>query len=335
MRDVAALAGVSLKTVSRVINDEPNVRPEVAEKVRQAVRRLRYVPNAIAANLARAAQSTQSIAVVSPSMGHPFWAAVFRGVEQVAHKRGVAVFGASTEDDPSTEEALIKLFVSRQVDGLIVSPTTQDHRGIDTLVTMRRPIVYVDRSPLGVAADVVATDNQRAARIATQHLLSGGHTRVALLTDNETISTAAQRMAGYIDALDGAGLPVEPGLIRQNLHVESEAVEIILELMRRADAPTAIFASQNQSAIAAMRALQTLGLSHEVALVSMDDVVLADLVSPPLTVMAQDPEAIGQVAAERLFLRLDGEDPPPESLVVPARLIARGSGEIGPASMAR
>jgi LacI family transcriptional regulator len=330
MRDVAALAGVSIKTVSRVVNSEPNVSPELAERVRGIADKLHYVPNASAANLARAAQDTQSIALLAASMGHPFWAAVFRGVEEVAHSRRVAVFGASTDEDADTEERLITAFASRRVDGLIIGPTGQDHRRIASLMSPNLMAVYVDRAPLGIAADVVTTDNRQAAHNATEHLLAGGHRRIALLTDNASISTAVERLSGYKDALGAARLPVDTALIRQNMHEVAAAEAAVRELLSSADPPTAIFASQNQSVIGSIRALRSLGLSHQVALVGMDDVELADLVDPPLTVMRQDPVEIGRVAAQRLFARLDGGDPPPQQLVVPAELVIRGSGEIPP-----
>jgi LacI family transcriptional regulator len=330
MRDVAALAGVSLKTVSRVVNGEPNVSDELISRVMSATEALRYLPDASAANLARRDRETRTIALLIASVRDPFSSSVFRGVEQVSSQRGFAVFAASTEGNPQTAERLIRAFLSRNVDGLIITPTRQDYRSIADLIGLGRPTVYVDRTPLGIAADVVTTNNRAAARAATEHLLSQGHRRVALVTDYLWISTAYERKAGYEEAMEAAGLSVDPDLMAIDVGQDTQAEAAIEKLLALEDPPTAIFASRNVAEVGAIRVLKRRGLSHSIALVGMDDVELMDVVDPPVTVVRQDPVAIGRMAAERLFARLDGDVTPPQRFIMEAELVIRGSGEIAP-----
>jgi len=330
MRDVAALAGVSIKTVSRVINAEPNVSPSTIAKVRAAAEHLQYLPDAAAANLARNLRESRSIALLIATMDNPFYARIFRGVEEAASRRGVVVFAASTDMDLAVETSLIRAFLSRQVDGFIIVPAPDDHTGVADMLGPDLPCVYVDIAPPGVAADVVTTGNRDAARTVVDHLLAHGHRRIAFLGDDARLSTAADRLAGYRDALAAADLPGAPELEEMGVLVVADAEAAVERLLALDSPPSAIFASRNPATIGAVRVLKRHRLSHRVALVGMDELDVSDLVDPPLTIMAQDPVAFGVVAAQRLFERIDGHDLPPATLLVPAQLIQRGSGEIPP-----
>jgi len=331
VRDVAALAGVSIKTVSRVVNDEPNVSAATRSQVRRAIEQLQYLPDASAANLARQERLTRSIALLLATVDDPFCSSVFRGVEEVARERGVVVLAASTEGQPEVEATLIRAFASRSVDGFLIIPTNCDHRPIADLLGKRMPSVYIDRSPLGLTADVITADNHESARTATRHLLRHGHRRIALLADDPTIETARERRAGYESALREAGLPVDPSLIVMGAGTVDAAGVATRRLCSGENPPTAIFASRNYASIGAATALKQLGLSRQVALIGWDEVELAALIDPPLTVIAQDPVGMGRLAATRLFDRITGADITPERLVIPATLIERGSGEIAAA----
>jgi len=328
MREVAALAGVSLKTVSRVINEESGVADATAERVAKAIDALRYVPDTTAASLARGDHGTRTIALLIASVDDPFSASLFRGVEEVAHTRQVAVFAASTAGDPEIENRLVRAFASRNVDGLIITPTAQDHRVLADFLAPHMPCVYIDRQPVGVSGDVVTSDNRSAGRSATEHLIGHGHRRIGLITDVPSISTAMDRELGYRDALVAAGIPVDEQLIAHGAQTESLGEAAAMRLMGLEDPPTALFAARNMASIGAIRALKRLGKQGSVALVGMDRIELSDLIDPPLTAVAQDPVEMGRLAATRLFARLDGDDSPPERVLVPTRLEARGSGEI-------
>ncbi len=330
MRDVAALAGVSLKTVSRVVNGEPGVSPVLGARVEAAARDLDYTLDHAASSLRRTNRKSAAIGLLLKNIANPFSAALYRAVENVAHARGVVAFAGSLDEDPERERALARLFSTRRVDGLIVVPAGPDQTYLQAEAEAGLPMVFVDRPPTSLDADAILSDNREGARGGVGHLLAAGHRRVAYLGDLVTIATARERRDGYLDALAGAGLTPDPGLIRDDLRSSDLAEAATLEVMAGADPPTAIFASQNLVTIGAIRALRRLGLQHRVAIVGFDDFLLADLLEPAVSVVAQDPATIGRLAAETLFRRLDGDTSPPATVIVPTRLIPRGSGEIRP-----
>lgn len=330
MRDVAALAGVGIKTVSRVVNDEAGVSPAMAERVTAAARALNFQPDARAGNLRRAGRRTHSLGLLLASVDNPFAAAIHRAVEDVAAERDVAVLSASTDERPERERALVATFTARRVDGLIITPTGDDHAYLQPELDAGTPIVSVDRPAVGIEVDSVVVDNAEGARRGTAHLLAAGHRRVAYLGDLPMIATARQRHAGYDTAMREAGVPLDPTLVVDGLRSDEVAAAAAHRLLTRPDPPTAIFASQNLITTGAIHALRALGLHRDVALVGFDDFSLADLLEPAVTVVAQDPVAIGRTAAERLFTRLEHDEAPARQIVLATRLIERGSGEIRP-----
>ena len=330
IRDVAALAGVGIKTVSRVINEEANVSPSTRQRVRSAVRTLNFQPNLGAGSLRRSDGKSHTLGLLLDSVDNPFSAAVNRAVERVAIARNTAVFAASSEDDQERERALVAASTRRRVDGLILTMIGADHSYLEAEREQGTPIVFVDRPPIGVLADAVLTDNFEAASSATQHLIRHGHRRIAHLGDELTIATARERRRGFREALKAAGLPSVESQHTDNLRSAAEAFAAVQRLMRSPRAPTALFTSQNLLTVGAIRALHQLGLQHRVAMVGFDDLILADVLKPGITVIAQDPARIGTIAAERLFSRLDGDTSAEQTVIVPSRLIVRGSGEIPP-----
>ena len=179
IREVAALAGVGIKTVSRVINDEANVSPQMRERVRRAVDALNFTPNAGAGALRRGDRKTRTLGLLLDAVDNPFSATINRAVERVAAERGTAVFAASCEDDPERERALVAAFTRRRVDGLILTTIATDHGYLQSEREQGMPLVFVDRPPVGLLADAVLTNNRVAARQATEHLVALGHRRIA------------------------------------------------------------------------------------------------------------------------------------------------------------
>src|SRR6266487_394452 len=328
MRDVAALAGVSLKTVSRVVNQVPTVAPELAGRVLEAIKLLDYRHNLTASSLRRSDQKTATIGLLLEDVANPFSSVLHRAIEAVARSRGSLTFAGSSDEDLGTERELLLAFLAHRVDGLIVVPAARDHG--DSLWERERigtPMVFVDRPAAFLDADTVTVDNRAGAWTAVQHLAAHGHRRIAFLGDLHSIWTAAEREHGYLDALAAAGIPVDPGIVRRDIRSGEAAERAVADLLTAADPPTALFTAQNLITTGAVRALRQLGLHHRVALVGFDDVQLADLLDPPVSVIAQDPPAVGRTAARLLLARLDGEDGPSQHVVVPTRLVARGSGE--------
>jgi LacI family transcriptional regulator len=330
MRDVAALAGVSLSTVSRVVAGNQHVDPDLALKVEKAVEMLGYRHNLAAGNLRRADGLSASIGLVFEDVSNPFFSAVHRGVEDVARARSVLTFAGSSDEDATRERELTEAFLGRRVDGLVIVPTSADHSYLMREVAAGMALVFVDRIPRFIDADAVVSDNAGGARAAVAHLAEAGHRRIAFLGDRPDIFTAAERLRGYRDAIAELGGERDDGLVH---HPAFRAVDVdatVRALLSGPSPPTALFTAQNLITLATLRTLHELGVQHEIAVVGFDDIPLAELLQPGVTVVAQDPYAIGRRAAELLFSRLDGYHGPSRREVLPTTLITRGSGEIPP-----
>lgn len=330
LRDVAALAGVSTKTASRVVNGEGGVVAAKVEAVQRAVRQLDYRPNVNASSLRRADGRTAAVAALLEDLANPFSAAVHRALEDYARERDVLIFAGSVDEEPDRERQLVRAFTSRRADALVIVPATDHHGYLEREVDERTPVVFVDRPPVGFPADAVLTDNAGGAARAVEHLANHGHQRIAFLGDLSLIATARERLAGYRDTMAARGLPVLDHLVVSDLHSEEAAEDAVRRLVSGPKPPTALFTAQNNITVAAIRCLQSLGQVDTLAMVGFDDFPLADLVRPRVSVMAQDPAGIGRRAAEIVFDRLAGDHSPPRTAIVPTRLIVRGSGEIPP-----
>jgi LacI family transcriptional regulator, galactose operon repressor len=330
MLDVAARAGVGLKTVSRVVNSERGVSPELQARVTRAIEELDYRRDANAATLRRLGRKTQTIGLVLEDVSNPFSSALHRAVQDAARERGVLVFAGSCDEEPDRERELIGSFRDRRVDGIVVVPASHDHAYLHDERRAGTALVFVDRPASNLDADTVVSDNVGGAKQAVRHLLDHGHRRIGFLGDLLSISTARERLNGYKQALAAEGLAVEEDLIVTEVRDPEAAAQAIEAMLARPEPPTAFFTAQNLLTIGGVRALRRLGREHEIALIGFDDVSLADVLDPPVSVVAQDPQAIGRAAADQLFRRLDGDTAPAVHLVVPATLIARGSGEIRP-----
>ncbi|MGW4943101.1 LacI family DNA-binding transcriptional regulator [Actinoplanes sp. NPDC004185] len=325
MNDVARTAGVSLKTVSRVVNGETTVDPALVARVRAAVDSLHYRPHLGASMLRRNDRRTATIGLLLEDVGNPFSAVLHRAVEDEARPRGVYVLTGSLDEDPERERELTRAFARRHTDGLILAPAGPDQGFLARELPPDIPVVFVDRPAAGFAADTVLTGNMAGAAEAVRHLIGYGHRHIAFLGDLAGIATSRRRLRGYLTVLDDAGLaPTVVG----GLHDSAAAEAATLDLLARAEPPTALFTGQNLITIGAIRALRRLGRQHTVALVGFDDFPLADLLEPGITVIAQDPAAMGRAAAKALFERMDGLSAEPREIRIPTTLIPRGSGEV-------
>jgi LacI family transcriptional regulator len=327
MREVAAVAGVSLSTVSRVVNGVA-VAPELAVRVRDAVALLGYRRDLTASTLRRADRLSATIGLLIEDVANPFFSALQRSVEDVAVSRHVLTFAGSSDEDPARERLLADALLARGVDGLIVAPTGGDQSYLGRDRQAGVALVFVDRPPNFLDADVVISDNAGGAYAAVAHLIAHGHRRIAFLGDRPEVHTAVERLRGYRAALADHHLAADPALVHQGLVAPEQSRAVTHALLGLSDPPTALFTSQNLITIGAVSALHALGRQRAVALVGFDDIALAEALDPALTVVAQDAGGLGRAAAERLFARLDFDDGPSRRLELPTRLIVRGSGEL-------
>jgi DNA-binding LacI/PurR family transcriptional regulator len=355
MRDVAKAADVSLMTVSRVVNSEPGVQPETAARVERAIRRLGYQRNDAARQLRRKGKPTQTIGLLVDDIANPFFAILARAVEDAARVHSCVVLIGSSNDSLEREREVISAFSARRVDGVILVPAAGSHRFLRAQQELGVKVVCVDRPADNLEADTVVVDNRRGAYQAVRHLMRHGHRRIGYLGDREDIWAVRERFAGFTEALAEDGVVADPALIRHGLRGRAEAAGAAIALLNHPDPPTALFTSNDLVTMGAIDSMDgtsapalgtsVLGtyavgasaasvvpaaLARKVALVGFDEFALADKLNPPVTVVAQDPAAIGATAAQLLFARINGDASPPRQVVLLTRLIVRGSGEITP-----
>ncbi|MEU1650505.1 LacI family DNA-binding transcriptional regulator [Streptomyces pristinaespiralis] len=326
MKDVAARAGVGLKTVSRVVNGEPGVTPDTERRVQEAIESLGFRRNDSARVLRKG--RTASIGLVLEDLADPFYGPLSRAVEEVARAHGALLINGSSAEDPEREQELALALCARRVDGLIVIPAGDDHRYLEPEMKAGVATVFVDRPPGRIEADVVLSDSFGGARAGVAHLIAHGHRRIAFIGDQPRIHTAVERLRGYRAAMEDAGLVIDDSWVALGSTAPERVQEAVKSVLAGPEPVTAIFAGNNRVTVTAVRVLA--GHDQRVALVGFDDIELADLLG--ITVIAQDAAALGRTAAERLFRRLDGVNDEPSQVALETVLVPRGSGEIPPPS---
>lgn len=325
MLDVARLAGVGLKTASRVLNGEPHVSPATAEKVMVAAGRLGFRPNGIARDLRRGARST-AVGLIISDVGNPFYARLTRGVERRLRQEGLQLITACSDEDPEQERRLTVEMLDRRVCGLLLTSCLPHHRHLESGRVLDTPIVFLDRAPVGLAADTVAIDNEGGARLAARHLLGQGHRRIGLIGDLSRLATHRERVRGFESALAESGIDDWQRYMRVDTHDSESAARALRDLLAMDEPPTALFTTNNRITIGAVRALR--GNQTPPALIGFDDFELADMLD--VTVISHRPEDMGMLGAERVLDRLGGAEDDVHRSRLPVQLIERGSGERPP-----
>ena len=320
LRQVAALSGVSLKTASRALNGEPYVSAPTADRVRAAAEQLGFRRNAIARDL-RAGARSPLVGLIISDLGNPFFSRVARGAERRLRAAGLQLVSASSEEDPELEQALIVEMIERRVSALLVVTSAEDHRFLDAERRHGLPVVFLDREPADIVADCVVLDNRGGMRHAVEHLLERGHRRIALVGDLGRLATQRERLAAFEAAMTAGGGDDWARYVRTDCHDAKTAERAVRAVLAETPAPTALIATNNLITIGALRALRD--LAERPALVGFDDFDLADVVG--VTVVAHDPERMGEVGAEQILARLGGADGPSRRVLLPTELVLRGS----------
>ena len=334
MNDVAADAGVSLKTVSRVVNHVGTVDPVLVERVVSSIARLGFRRNEEAASL-RGGGLAKTIGLVTAVLGNSFYTAIASGVMRAARESGYQVIMASSEEDPQLERELAIDLCRRRVSGLIVVPLDGDHSFLQSEITRGTPVVLIDRPALGVEADAVLIDNRGGARAAMDVLLSQGHRRIAVVLDSLGIYTMRERLAGAREALIAAGIPEDVNLVTSEAHTPDEAAGLFARMLDLPDAPTAVLCGNNRGTIGVVEELtrRSRGPQHapQVEVMGFDDFEMSRLLPAPVTLVDYDIPELGALAAERLLARIGGDASAPHTLLRPTRLVQRGGALGAPA----
>lgn len=301
MRDVAARAGVSTKTVSRVFNDDPHVLPHTRAEVEKAMRELNYVPNVMATTFRSGRASVIGVAV--PDIVDPFFAAIARAIEDAARAHGISTMVTSLGDDPDDERPSLESMLGRKLTGLVVAPVGDDHSWLERW-REHTPIVFVDRGPVDLVTDTFTEDDEHGAHLATSRLIEHGHRRIAYVGDVVRLSTETKRFEGWRRAQSESGIPFDPELAALEVADRDAAAAAIARLKALSDPPTAIFSANARSSMALVHVLR----EHPMALIGFGDFPMADTLTPSISVIDQDPARLGTLAAERIFARLAGGD---------------------------
>ena len=308
--DVAKEARVSLATVSAVVNESAYVSPGLKTRVTAAIQKLGYQPNLLARSLAK--QQTHTLGMIAPNIANPFWPEVVRGVEDAAHAAGYTLLLASNDDDRAKEALYLRMFLAKRVDGLLltkaVGPLDSDVSAL--LRSAKTPVVQLMRSSTSLGGDKVLVDEREGVYEGVAHLLRMGHRRIAMINGVEKVSTSAQRLEGYRDALKDAGIDIDPGLITHgDFRVESGYATGIQLLKQK---PDAFFVANYLMTVGFMRALRQYQLRcpEDIAVVTCDDHPWLDSFHPRLTTVNLPKYELGQAAARLLVRRLQPGDEP-------------------------
>lgn len=318
--DVARAAGVSVATVSRTLNGNDRVDPELAERVRAAARELDYRPNAVARALRR--QGSQAWALVVTDVNNPFYTAVARGVEDLASASGYSVLLCNSDEDPEKESRYLEVAEAERVSGVIIAPSSTD-TDVSRLLSARIPVVAIDRH-LKTPVVTVSSQSRRGSRHAVEHLLEHGWQRPACVTGPVDAETAVDRAEGYLEVVRERGLPELLEHVPYHAPGGVLATEALLALP---EPPDCFFVANSVLALGVIETIKAKGLvlGRDVGLITFDDAPWAPLLDPPITVVAQPAYAIGTQAAKHLLARLDGAESTEQDTVFETSLIERES----------
>jgi LacI family transcriptional regulator len=321
--DVAAAAGVSPATVSRVLNGTGRVSAERAELVREAAARLGYEPFGPARALRQ--QLTRVWAVIVADIENPFFPSMVRGAEDVARLEGHRLVLGNSDEDLDKEASYIDIAIAERMAGVIIAVASTTESDLEPLLTRGIPVVAVDRRPRHHEVDSVLVDNRLGADEATQHLLEGGSTRIACITGPSRLSTATERLQGYRDALARNRLPADRSMVRRADFRQMGGYKAALSLLGSDNPPDALFVANNLMTVGAIHAIRDTGgrIPDDVAVVGFDDQPWTTLTSPQLTVVAQPTYEIGQEAAQLLSTASTADGS--RSIVLKPRLLVRES----------
>ncbi|MCL2893865.1 ribose operon transcriptional repressor RbsR [Brenneria tiliae] len=326
MKDVARLAGVSTSTVSHVINNDRFVSDAIRDKVMAVVEQLNYAPSALARSLK--INQTQTIGMLLTASSNPFYAEVVRGVERCCYERGYSLILCNTEGDPDRMRRSLETLLQKRVDGVLLM-CTESHRPLPDMVSRYPsiPMVMMDWAPFDGGIDVIKDNSLLGGEMATKYLISRGYRKIACIAGPKDKTTAYNRLEGYRQAMQGAGLPIPAEYeIFGDFEFETgyRAMRQLLALDNR---PDAVFTGNDAMAVGVYHALYLAGLSipGDMAVIGYDDIELARYMSPPLTTIHQPKDELGELAIDTLLYRLGHPDTEPNVLVLTPELMVRHS----------
>jgi LacI family transcriptional regulator len=326
IKDVAASAGVSVTTVSRVLNGHPYVRDELRAKVGSAIEALGYSPSSIARSLVR--RSTDLIGVIVSDITASFFSTILGSIEEAASAKGYAILVSNIAEDPEKELRYLRLFKGMRVAGIILmhEPTTVAIRRYAAEIGI--PLVVSSARPAGLREPSVNIDDEAAAFDAASYLAGLGHRRIALIGgDSDRLRTARMRYDGYLRALAGSGIAADPGLVKVGDFKTQDGYRLMGELLRAEPRPSAVFALSDDMAAGAMNRVTDEGLRvpGDISIMGFDDSALASMTRPALTTVHQPISEIGSISVESLIRGIEGSRSSTEGIILKHRIVERES----------
>ncbi|RYU77193.1 LacI family DNA-binding transcriptional regulator [Hymenobacter persicinus] len=329
IKDIARALNLSTSTVSRALRGSYEINPETKRLVMEYAERLNYRPNPIALSLKGSA--SRAIGIIVPQIANYFFSQAINGIEAIAYNRGYHVIIFQTHESYDREVLNIQQAVSRRVDGLLISLSseTSDVTHLKELQAQGMPIVLFDRVSADLEATQVVADNFKGAFDATEHLIQAGRRRIAHLTIPPWLSITQERLAGYRAALEKHGIPYDENLVRYGTFGPDEVGPMVDELMALTPRPDAFFTASDRLAAGCLAALQQrkVAIPDDIALIGFTNMNVAELLSPPMSTVVQPAQQIGHVAAERLIDLIERKHRalPIDTVRIPTELIIRES----------
>lgn len=323
--DIAQRAGVSIATVSRVLNHSPGVKEETRQRVIAAIRELNYSHNAVAAALTR--KKTYTLGLLLPDIANPFFAELARGVEDRANYYGFNVIICNTDNKPHKEQAYVRLLLKKRIDGLLFAAAKTGSQALKQVQNSGLPVVLVAREATDVDLCSVLVDNVEAGYTATRHLIELGHTSIALATQSLTIKTSQDRRLGYLRALEEYGLPISDELQVFDCSGIEGGRMAARQLLQLSKSPTAVVAFNDMVAIGIIAEAKSAGwrIPEQLSVVGFDDTIIASVTDPPLTTVAQPIYSMGHRAIDCLVNMINGENLSEKRVILDTHLVIRKS----------
>ncbi len=324
LKDVADLAAVSKATVSRVLNNNPNVAEDLRVRVLEAIRSLGYQPNRAARRLR--ASSSDVLGLIISDIENPFFISVVRGVEDTAYAHHISVVLCNTDENPAKQQMYLRVMQAEQVAGLIISPTSSGEASTE-LQDLGIPIILLDRRTETFEADAVTIDNVSGAYLAVKHLIDLGYERIGIIGGSPHLTTGQERYEGYRKALSAVGRKVDEKLIKVGNFKTESGYRLAMEFITSPQPPRAIFVANNLMTLGALRAMREQGvrIPQDIALVGFDDMPWSSELCPPLTAVSQPTYELGQETVYLLLRRLADPDAPIRTVTLQPRLVVRES----------
>ncbi len=327
MSDVARRAGVSIATVSRVLNNNGKVRESTRILILKAIKELKYQPSRVAKRLRSKSVSGNLLGVLIPDIKNPFYVEVLEGIEEVAYRNNYALIMCNFGQDDQKERLYLEILQSEGIDGLIAAPAHENDLQLKKMVKEGLPVVCVDRGLKDTDVDVVLVDNVRGAFQAVEHLILAGYRRIAYISGLSTIPSSLLRERGYREALAKYGVPCDPVLVRRGDSKHQSGIQLCGELLDLPDPPDALFAGNNLITLGALEEIHRRGLKipKDIAIVGFDDMYWSSSLNPPLTAVRQPAGEIGRRAGELLIQRINDPQRTSVQMMLNAELIRRKS----------